>query len=278
MNLLDYNDDENKYIRMKQLGVGVGCVVVIAMMIMGCGSKAEKAGKVDVSSPQTVNVYDISAEDSAMMVDVFRAYLAVSQDEADSAAMTAGDVAERINIPASEEEAHYRQNKAHCDSLMDRCIWLVQERRYDDLYDLLDGERVNIYVHPGNTVDNESGLVSIVDLLCEQRFSTEEAEFYLRMKPWYENLRLHMEILEMLYHKQHPDYKTVLELSANIYEMIGGPDEFLNTALIIAGMEDAEKDPQGYINSRLMLNRAYQRNGMEKSADSCLNVIRYMRY
>ena len=228
--------------------------IACAMMTVSCKDKRVVSNppvKENVAVSQMAAKYNISSEDREGIVTTFLTYL---------------------------ENNRRNTNSQDCDSLMNRCIKLVWQQRYDILHELLDSERLNIYDYPCNSIKNELSLFIVVDLLCTERYSALESELYVRLKPWCEHLKERMEADEKETKKRHSQYLDVMRTSMEIYEMLGGPDEFLDTALKVVSLEDAQNDPAGYYDSLLALSRAYKVNGMDASADSCLAIARYMRY
>ena len=147
----------------------------------------------------------VSAEDSAICVDVFTRYLNVPQEYAEEAAGNAASLMDDADI-------EYQKNKVHVDSMFHNCIDLVKERKYNALLDRLEKERINIYQHPGNLLDNELGLVKVFSILYNGMYSEAEDSFYVKMLPAYEFCKTHMEMLEMMGQERHPDYEQLDQL------------------------------------------------------------------
>ena len=163
---------------------------------------------------ETLSKIKLEAEDSALCIEVFESYL----DYEDSYADSARRKTEEILANAGEK---YQQNKIHIDSVLKECIGLVKIRSYDILLDKLERERIQIYSHPGNLIDNEIGLAMIFGRLYNQRYYESQDSFYMKMLPIYRFTKLHIEALEALGKERHPFYNSLLEL----IEKAGGESE-----------------------------------------------------
>jgi hypothetical protein len=188
------------------------CMIVLAGITMMAGC-SEKTGK----KQEVVSKIQLSGKDSASAIALFETYLGYSQAFADSAAMDA----ESLSDGAAEG---YQQNRVHVDSVLHNCIVLVKQRNYDKLLTTLEKERFNIYTHPGNMVNNETGLVKLFSLLYNQVYPEAEDSFYMKMLPIYEFTLTHMEMLEMMGKERHPDYEAIQHLVNHARELTESPN------------------------------------------------------
>ncbi len=188
------------------------CIMVLAgmMMIVGC---SEKKGDMQEVVPKI----QLNDEESTFAIALFETYLGYSQAYADSAAMEA----DALNDGSAEG---YQQNRVHVDSVLHNCIELVKQRNFDMLLTTLEKERINIYTHPGNMIDNETGLVHLFSGLYNQVYPEAEDSFYLKMLPIYEFTLTHMEMLEMMGKERHPDYESILLLVNHARELTESPN------------------------------------------------------
>lgn len=178
--------------------------VAFLAMAMVLGACSEKKGQASVNNEVSEPVkskIQLNAEDSAFAVDVLGRYLNVSQVFADSAAATTG----ALNGGSAEG---YLANKAHVDSVLHSCIDMVKQRNYDGLLSMLEKERTNIYVHPGNLIDNEIDLGILFGRMYNQVAGSED-DFYKRMLPIYEFTVTHMDMLVKMGNERHPDYEVI---------------------------------------------------------------------
>lgn len=189
------------------------CIMVLAgimMMIAGCSEKREDKQEVE-------SKIQLNNEESMLAVALFETYLGYSQAYADSAAMDA-----EVLYDGTAES--YQQNRVHVDSVLHNCIELVKRRDYDMLLTTLEKERINIYTHPGNMIDNETGLVHLFSELYGRVYPEAEDSFYMKMLPIYEFSLTHMEMLEMMGKERHPDYEVIQFLVNHAKELIETPN------------------------------------------------------
>lgn len=195
---------------MKKTFIGMMVLAGIMVMIAGCSEK--KGDKQEV-----VSKIQLNDEESMLAIALFATYLGYSQAYADSAAMDA----DALYDGAAEG---YQQNRVHVDSVLHNCIELVKQRNYDMLLTTLEKERINIYTHPGNMIDNETGLVHLFSELYDQVYPEAEDSFYMKMLPIYEFTLTHMEMLEMMGKERHPDYEVIQLLVTHARELIENPN------------------------------------------------------
>ena len=147
---------------MKRLIFGFIATGAVLSAVVAC----KDATKTSVNeSPKSESKIMVSAEDSALFVDVFQAYLGYDQAYADSAAEKTDLVGDVLGLQADNASEHYKKNMVHVDSVLQKCIQLVGQRNYDELLLTLETERKNINVHPGNVIDNEIGLLLVYNKL-----------------------------------------------------------------------------------------------------------------
>lgn len=251
----------------------VYCIMVLAVVFAGCNSKG---GVETATAVAEKDGYNISAEDSAGFIEVFEDYLSYSKEYADSAAKKAGQIPLGERPADPEAEAYYHQNKVHGDSLMHQCISLVKQKDYKALLGLLQAERANIYLYPGNKMDNELNLGWIVETLCKQEYNEREDSFYVNMLPWYEFSVLHMEMLMAFGKGEHPEYESTLIVLALAYEKTGNDEKLVAALQKIADIERGNLDNQYYIASMIRMSRAYERMGRTESRDSCIDAVKFL--
>lgn len=193
---------------MKSFIFGLTGLMLVLCMTMSCQKGKNDAGSTEKGEnvPEEMDAKIIlSSEDSMLCVEVLGSYLDYKELYVDSA---------RVNCEQIKKNAGewYLQNKEHIDSVLHECIGLVRQRNYDQLLARLEKERMQIYSHPGNVIDNEIGLVIIFSKLYNQRYYESKDSFYMKMLPIYEFTKLHMETLEVLGSKRHPLYNDLTEL------------------------------------------------------------------
>ena len=193
---------------MKKFILGLTGVMLVLCMTMSCQKGKNGAGSTEegenVSEEMDAKII-LSSEDSTLCMEVLESYLDYKELYVDSARV----YSEQIKKNAGE---WYLQNKEHIDSVLHECIGLVRQRNYDQLLTRLEKERMQIYSHPGNVIDNEIGLVIIFSKLYNQRYYESKDSFYMKMLPVYEFTKLHMEALEVLGCERHPLYDNITEL------------------------------------------------------------------
>lgn len=193
---------------MKKFILGLTGVMLVIFWAMSCqvGKRdAESIAKDEDVSEKTASKIILSSEDSMLCVEVFESYLDYKKLYVDSACVNC----EQIKKNAGE---WYLQNKEHIDSVLHECIGLVRQRNYDQLLARLEKERMQIYSHPGDVIDNEIGLDIIFRKLYNQRYYESKDSFYMKVLPIYEFTKLHMETLEVLGSERHPLYNDLTEL------------------------------------------------------------------
>lgn len=215
-------------------------MMALVVMAAGCqtnsGVKTEKKG----------DGFKITSEDSSAFVEILEDYLKYGKGYADSAAKTAGSIPLGGKPADPQVEAYYHQNKEHVDSLLRDCILLVKQKEYQRVLHRLDAERVNIYMHPGNTIDNELNMGWMVETLFEQQYKAQEDSFYARVLPWYEFSVLHMEMLQTLGKDVHPEYESTLMVLSLAYQHTNNKEKQLATLRKIMEMEKDNPDTTVY--------------------------------
>lgn len=116
----------------------------------------------------------ISPEDSALFIEVFETYLDYDMDFANSSMK----YAESMRKGAGKD---YHKSRKHIDSMFHDCIELVKLGDYEKMLELLETERLNIYRHPGNSIDNEIGLVTVFAKMYNQIYPESTDSFYMKM-------------------------------------------------------------------------------------------------
>ena len=173
-------------------------------------------------SPKSESKIMVSAEDSALFVDVFQAYLGYDQAYADSAAEKTDLVGDVLGLQADNASEHYKKNMVHVDSVLQKCIQLVGQRNYDELLLTLETERNNINVHPGNVIDNEIGLLLVYNKLYSAAYPESEDSFYMKMMPLYKFSELHLQLIENFGKGRHPFHDQLENLINEAKEHLNG--------------------------------------------------------
>ena len=186
---------------MKKLIFGLIVMGAVLSLVVACKDATKTSVK---ESPKSESKFVVSAEDSALFVDVFQAYLDYDQAYADSAAEKADLVSSVLEYQEEDVSGHYKKNMVHVDSVLNNCIKLVGQRKYDVLLQTLEAERMNIDYHPGNVIDNEIGLLLVYHKLYDAAYPESEDSFYMKMLPIYEFSELHFKIIESFGKGRHP--------------------------------------------------------------------------
>ena len=191
------------------------CVMIAGLtIVVACGSKDNGQQKTTTTEEKVVSKIQLNEEDSQSAIELFERYLYVSQAYADSAAAN-------VEMIAASAIESYQRNKVHVDSVLYDCIRLARQGNYDKMLATLEEERENIYIHPGNLVDNEIDLMLLFSMLYNQVYYTSELGFYKKMMPHYDHLMLHMDMLEMLGKGKHPLYDYVKQGVDHAKEVLG---------------------------------------------------------
>lgn len=208
----------------------VMCLMAWMVVVTGCDQKktaqSPKGGA--VKAVVKGDEVRIPAEDSADFVAVLNTYLEYSREFADSAAKTAGRMPLGPHPGDPRAEAAYQRNIGHVDSVMRQCIALVKDREYRRVLDVLNEERMNIYSHPGNMIDNELDLRWVVERISAEVYHQRDT-LAVRMLPWYEFNALHMELLQAMGKGEHPEYLSTLKVLSFIYERTGDKERLQET-------------------------------------------------
>jgi len=182
-------------------------IVVGLALLAACGPRDKGQQKTAtteeaVGEEKVVSKIQLDEEECQSAIELFERYLHVSQAYADSAAAN-------VEMIAASAIESYQRNKVHVDSVLHDCIRMAKQGNYDKVLATLEEERENIYVHPGNLVDNEIDLMLLFSKFYNQVYYTSEQGFYKKMMPHYDHLLLHMEMMEKLGKGKHQDYDVI---------------------------------------------------------------------
>ena len=175
---------------------GIGVMMAGLALLAACNPKDKGQQKTatteeTVGEEKVVSKIQLDEEECKSAIELFERYLHVSQAYADSAAAN-------VEMIAASAIESYQRNKVHVDSVLNDCIGLARQGNYDKMLATLEDERENIYIHPGNLVDNEIDLMLLFSMLYNQVYYTSEHGFYKKMMPHYDHLMLHMDMMEKL--------------------------------------------------------------------------------
>lgn len=185
----------------------------------GKETKGEETAEEEMAEEETQPW--ISPEDSAMFIEVFETYLDYDMDFANSSMK----YAESMRKGAGKD---YHKSRKHIDSMFHDCIELVKLGDFEKMLELLETERLNIYRHPGNSIDNEIGLVTVFAKMYNQIYPESTDSFYMKMLPKYQFMKTHIEVKRALTDEEefHPIYEEILKIIDNAHEVLGNDSTY----------------------------------------------------
>lgn len=257
-------------------------VLLAALLFVACNQKPSKSNplSVAVTLPE-----GLQPQDTIEFIDVFRTFLEGPRKDLDSLAKMSAAVAFTMDQQMSEQQLkqYLSANTAHVDSIMHRCIGMTVEGDFTHLMEVLEQERMNVFVHPACTTEGilmyDAVLMTLYQTLLDNNgnpsqehrqktlhlYETEEALLAFRI--FTDNGTGDLDyVMEQ--------YGYILVDLLKVYRQTGNKEKAIATAHKLNDFHEARfgSDDELYAQSVKLLGDIYGEYQMTAQRDSCYRI------
>lgn len=253
-------------------------VILLGLCLFNCNNQTTS----NIQPKIEIEKGSLTKGEQDSLIMVLSPYLEIDSIMMQDANQTLQMVSEALG-DANGEDDYYR-NMLHVDSIIKQCITYVQENEPQQLLDLFDKEKVNIYAHPSNTIEHEKGLHYMILSLYEKYYRPVSERLYAeKMIELYELTLVHIIGLETFGGYHHPDYILFAKVLMNCYaEGLNNYDKAIELQKKVCERIEQE-EPEGkaselYGYELMELANLYLTNADTLRTDSCLQELRKNPY
>ncbi len=169
----------------------------------------------------------------------------------------------------------YSNNIVHIDSIMLKGIELSKQNKPKELLLLLEKDLKNIHAHPGNLLENEIQLHSIISMLYSKFYAEKEAA--IKSIALFEITRLHSLTLIALNAGVPYSYPTTLYGLSQLYKETGNYPVAIERGRELCNLMEQlhteQKESKDYIYALMELTDIYKEAKMKAQQDSCNRIL-----
>lgn len=169
----------------------------------------------------------LTEEDKETCISVFEKYLSVEKEVIDANLEIVREMYSSSDVSADETESIVNEiveNIQHVNVVLEECIELVKQNKIEQVIEILENERVNIYAHPANNTSTCLQLHIAMAMLYAATVETEE-EYLSKFIELFEYNRLIIEVVQANQGRIHPEYEFVLSELHDAYDILGREKE-----------------------------------------------------
>ena len=169
----------------------------------------------------------LTEEDKETCISVFEKYLSVEKEVIDANLEIVREMYSSSDVSADETESIVNEiveNIQHVNVVLEECIELVKQSEIEQVIEILENERVNIYAHPANNTSTCLQLHIAMAMLYAATVETEE-EYLSKFIELFEYNRLIIEVVQANQGRIHPEYEFVLSELYDAYDILGREKE-----------------------------------------------------
>lgn len=169
----------------------------------------------------------LTEEDKETCISVFEKYLSVEKEVIDANLEIVREMYSSSDVSADETESIVNEiveNIQHVNVVLEECIELVKQNEVEQVIEILENERVNIYAHPANNTSTCLQLHIAMAMLYAATVETEE-EYLSKFIELFEYNRLIIEVVQANQGRIHPEYEFVLSELHDAYDILGREKE-----------------------------------------------------
>ncbi|MBQ6604459.1 MAG: hypothetical protein IIX17_02520 [Tidjanibacter sp.] len=169
----------------------------------------------------------LTEEDKETCISVFEKYLSVEKEVIDANLEIVREMYSSSDVSADETESIVNEiveNIQHVNVVLEECIELVKQSEIEQVIEILENERVNIYAHPANNTSTCLQLHIAMAMLYAATVETEE-EYLSKFIELFEYNRLIIEVVQANQGRIHPEYEFVLSELHDAYDILGREKE-----------------------------------------------------
>ena len=169
----------------------------------------------------------LTEEDKETCISVFEKYISVEKEVIDANLEIVREMYSSSDVSADETESIVNEiveNIQHVNVVLEECIELVKQSEIEQVIEILENERVNIYAHPANNTSTCLQLHIAMAMLYAATVETEE-EYLSKFIELFEYNRLIIEVVQANQGRIHPEYEFVLSELHDAYDILGREKE-----------------------------------------------------
>ena len=169
----------------------------------------------------------LTEEDKETCISVFEKYLSVEKEVIDANLEIVREMYSSSSVSADETESIVNEiveNIQHVNVVLEECIELVKQSEIEQVIEILENERVNIYAHPANNTSTCLQLHIAMAMLYAATVETEQ-EYLSKFIELFEYNRLIIEVVQANQGRIHPEYEFVLSELHDAYDILGREKE-----------------------------------------------------
>ncbi|MBR1551332.1 MAG: hypothetical protein IJ632_03310 [Muribaculaceae bacterium] len=257
-------------------------VLLACLLCFACNQKPPKNhnARTAVTLPE-----GLRPQDTTEFINVFRSFLQGPRKNIDSLAKISAAFTSATGEQLSQQQMkeYLTGITAHVDSVMCLCIDMTLSGDYNNLMDVLEQERVNVFEHPACTTEGilmyDAVLMTLYQTLLDTNgqpseehkqktlhlYETEEVLLALRM--YMDNGTDDMEYVM-------DEYGQILNDLLNVYRQMGNKEKAIFTANKINDFNELRfgRDDELYTQSIKQLGDIYGEYQMTAQRDSCYRI------
>ena len=257
-------------------------VLLACLLFFACNQKPPKnhTTRIAVTLPEGLH-----PQDTTEFINVFRSFLNGPRKDLDSLAKISATFTSATGKPLSEQEMkeYLTGITAHVDSVMCLCIDMTLSGDYNNLMEVLEQERVNVFEHPACTTERilmyDAVLMTLYQTLLDTNGQPSE-EHKQKTLHLYETeevllaLRMYMDngTDDMDYVKE--EYGYILVELLKVYRQMDNKEKTIATARKITDFNETRfgRDDELYSKSIKLLGDIYGEYQMTLQRDSCYRI------
>lgn len=169
----------------------------------------------------------LTEEDKETCISVFEKYISIEKEVIDANLEIVREMYSSSDVSADETESIVNEiveNIQHVNVVLEECIELVKQSEIEQVIEILENERVNIYAHPANNTSTCLQLHIAMAMLYAATVETEQ-EYLSKFIELFEYNRLIIEVVQANQGRIHPEYEFVLSELHDAYDILGREKE-----------------------------------------------------
>ena len=169
----------------------------------------------------------LTEEDKETCISVFEKYISIEKEVIDANLEIVREMYSSSDVSADETESIVNEiveNIQHVNIVLEECIELVKQSEIEQVIEILENERVNIYAHPANNTSTCLQLHIAMAMLYAATVETEQ-EYLSKFIELFEYNRLIIEVVQANQGRIHPEYEFVLSELHDAYDILGREKE-----------------------------------------------------